>query len=43
MLSSISGDKKGKMKNKHEYIIQGIITLKSFLFSIKGKKEKNIK
>ena len=42
-LSSIFKDKKGKMKNKQEHIIQGIITFKSFLSPIKGKKEKSTK
>ena len=43
ILSTILGDKNGKMKNKQEHIIQGIIIFKSLLLSIKDNKEKSIK
>ena len=43
ILSTILGDKNGKMKNKQENIIQGIITFKSFLLPIKGTKRKSTK
>ena len=43
ILSIITSDKNGKIKNREVHIIQGIISLKSLLFSTKGNNAKRTK